>query len=248
MIPSETEKEIAATLGNAEAISINNQSFTTEKSVQVYDDIQNVILSEGSLMYLILKRGMDILLSLLGMIILSPLFIIIALWIKLEDKNGPVFFKQHRVGKNGEIFYMYKFRSMVSNAEELLKELLHLNEVSGAMFKIKFDPRITKVGRFIRATSIDELPQLWNVFKGEMSLVGPRPPLIKEVEQYNEKHMKRLSVKPGCTGLWQATVRNSVGFEEMVDLDIKYIKEKNIWFDVKIIFMTVLIIFKSNAH
>jgi len=245
---SNTEKEVSATLDSTEVLSVNNQKFATEQDIHVLNNNQPLVLSEGSITYLFFKRGMDILLSFIGMIILSPLFIIVSIWIKLEDKNGPVFFKQQRVGKNGEIFYMYKFRSMVSNAEDLLHELLHLNEVSGAMFKIKFDPRITKVGRFIRATSIDELPQLWNVFKGEMSLVGPRPPLIKEVEQYNEKHMKRLSVKPGCTGLWQATVRNSVGFEEMVDLDIKYIIEKNVWYDIKIIFMTILIIFKSNAH
>ncbi|RXS87341.1 sugar transferase, partial [Geobacillus sp. PK12] len=186
--------------------------------------------------YLIAKRIMDICGALAGLICLSWLFLIVALLIKLEDPKGPVFFKQVRVGKDGKEFYMYKFRSMVTNAEELLESLLHLNEVSGAMFKMKDDPRITKVGKFIRKTSIDELPQLWNVLKGDMSLVGPRPPLPREVAQYTEYDKQRLLVTPGCTGLWQVSGRSNVGFEEMVELDLKYIRERSLLYDIKIIF------------
>lgn len=141
---------------------------------------------------------------------------------------------------------MYKFRSMVSNAEELLESLLTENEIEGHMFKIKEDPRITKVGRFIRKTSIDELPQLWNVLKGEMSLVGPRPPLVREVEEYSSYHKQRLQVTPGCTGLWQVSGRNNVGFEEMVALDLEYISKRSIITDLKIILKTCKVLLGSR--
>jgi exopolysaccharide biosynthesis polyprenyl glycosylphosphotransferase len=197
--------------------------------------------------YLIAKRIMDICGALIGLICLSWLFLIVALLIKLEDPKGPVFFKQVRVGKDGKEFYMYKFRSMVTNAEELLESLLHLNEVTGAMFKMKDDPRVTKVGKFIRKTSIDELPQLWNVLKGDMSLVGPRPPLPREVAQYTEYDKQRLLVTPGCTGLWQVSGRNDLGFDEMVELDLKYIRERSLLYDIKIIFKTIKIMIKPNS-
>jgi exopolysaccharide biosynthesis polyprenyl glycosylphosphotransferase len=197
--------------------------------------------------YLIAKRIMDICGALIGLICLSWLFLIVAILIKLEDPKGPVFFKQVRVGKDGKEFYMYKFRSMVTNAEELLESLLHLNETTGAMFKMKNDPRVTKVGRFIRKTSIDELPQLWNVLKGEMSLVGPRPPLPREVAQYTEYDKQRLLVTPGCTGLWQVSGRSSLGFKEMVELDLKYIRERSLLYDIKIIFKTIKIMIKPNG-
>jgi exopolysaccharide biosynthesis polyprenyl glycosylphosphotransferase len=197
--------------------------------------------------YLIAKRIMDICGALIGLICLSWLFLIVALLIKLEDPKGPVFFKQVRVGKDGKEFYMYKFRSMVTNAEELLDSLLHLNETTGAMFKMKNDPRVTNIGRFIRKTSIDELPQLWNVLKGEMSLVGPRPPLPREVAQYTEYDKQRLLVTPGCTGLWQVSGRNDLGFDEMVELDLKYIRERSLLYDIKIIFKTIKIMIKPNS-
>jgi exopolysaccharide biosynthesis polyprenyl glycosylphosphotransferase len=196
--------------------------------------------------YLIAKRIMDICGALIGLICLSWLFLIVAILIKLEDPKGPVFFKQVRVGKDGKEFYMYKFRSMVTNAEELLESLLHLNETTGAMFKMKNDPRVTKVGKFIRKTSIDELPQLWNVLKGDMSLVGPRPPLPREVAQYTEYDKQRLLVTPGCTGLWQVSGRSSLGFREMVELDIKYINTRSIFMDLKIIFKTCLVLLGSK--
>ncbi|OQP02166.1 multidrug MFS transporter [Geobacillus sp. 44C] len=197
--------------------------------------------------YLIAKRIMDICGALIGLICLSWLFLIVAILIKLEDPKGPVFFKQVRVGKDGKEFYMYKFRSMVANAEELLESLLHLNETTGAMFKMKNDPRVTKIGRFIRKTSIDELPQLWNVLKGDMSLVGPRPPLPREVAQYTEYDKQRLLVTPGCTGLWQVSGRNDLGFDEMVELDLKYIRERSLLYDIKIIFKTIKIMIKPNS-
>lgn len=199
--------------------------------------------------YFFLKRIMDIIGAIVGIVLLSWLFAIVAILIKIEDSNGPVLFKQVRIGKNGKEFYMYKFRSMVSNAEELLDLLLDQNEVSGAMFKIKDDPRITRIGRFIRKTSIDELPQLWNVLKGDMSLVGPRPPLPREVMEYTVYDKQRLLVTPGCTGLWQISGRNSLSFEEMVDLDLEYIRNQSIINDFKIIFKTVFVLFGSkNAY
>jgi lipopolysaccharide/colanic/teichoic acid biosynthesis glycosyltransferase len=205
--------------------------------------------SKGEWIYLISKRTFDVAASFAGIIFCLPVFFIISLWIKIEDPKGSVFFKQLRVGKDGKQFYMYKFRSMVSNAEELLKDLLDKNEVSGLMFKMKEDPRITKVGRFIRRTSLDELPQLWNVLIGEMSLVGPRPPLPREVEGYSSYHMKRLAVTPGCTGLWQVSARNSVGFEKMVELDLDYIKKRNFSYDFRILLKTVaLLISMKDAY
>ena len=197
--------------------------------------------------YLLAKRIMDLLGAFLGIILLLPVFIIVAICIKLEDPKGPVFFKQIRIGKDGKNFYMYKFRSMVVDAEERLNDLLKYNEVSGAMFKIKEDPRTTKIGKFIRKTSIDELPQLWNVLKGEMSLVGPRPPLPREVAQYTEYDKQRLLVTPGCTGLWQVSGRNDLGFDEMVELDLKYIRERSLLYDIKIIFKTIKIMIKPNS-
>jgi lipopolysaccharide/colanic/teichoic acid biosynthesis glycosyltransferase len=182
--------------------------------------------------YRFIKRVFDFVASLLGLIILSPLFLIIAIAIKVEDPKGAVFYSQTRLGRGEVPFKMYKFRSMVSNADELLEKLLKDNEIDGAMFKMQDDPRVTKIGRFIRKYSIDELPQLLNVLQGSMSLVGPRPPLPREVEEYSDYDKQRLAVKPGCTGLWQATVRNSVGFDEMVKLDLTYISKRSVAFDV----------------
>ncbi|KLA28548.1 sugar transferase [Bacillus cereus] len=196
--------------------------------------------------YLMSKRFLDCMGALLGLILLFPVFLIVAALIKYEDPKGPVFFKQLRVGKDGKKFYMYKFRSMVMDAEDRLKELLKYNEVSGAMFKMKEDPRVTKIGRFIRKTSIDELPQLINVLKGEMSLVGPRPPLLREVEDYTVYDKQRLLVTPGCTGLWQVSGRSNLSFEQMVELDIYYIIQRDIILDVKILLRTVKVLLGSE--
>ena len=193
--------------------------------------------------YLFLKRSLDILASLAGLIVLSPLFLIVALAIKIEDPKGSVFFSQQRCGKDNKLFPMYKFRSMVSNAEELLEELKEMNEMDGPVFKIKEDPRITKVGKFIRKTSIDELPQLLNVLKGDMSLVGPRPAIPHEVAEYNEYQIQRLLVKPGITCIWQVSGRNTIGFDEWVEMDLEYIKTRSFLLDLKLIFKTVGVLF-----
>lgn len=193
-----------------------------------------------------LKRIFDFLASAVALILLSPLFLILAIKIKGED-GGPVFYSQIRIGKDEKPFRIYKFRSMVVNAEKMKKDLLEKNEVEGAMFKIHDDPRITKVGKFIRAHSLDELPQLWNVLIGNMSLVGPRPPLPKEVEMYSDYDKQRLLVKPGCSGLWQATSRNAADFAEMVQLDIEYINRSSVFFDLWIVFKTIGVIFHPNG-
>ena len=192
--------------------------------------------------YEISKRAIDIIGAGSGLLLLSPVIVIVACAIKFTSK-GPIFFSQKRVGKNGELFDMYKFRSMVVNAEELKEKLAHQNEMSGPMFKMKDDPRVTKVGKFIRKTSLDELPQLWNVLKGDMSLVGPRPSLHKEVVQFEKWMYRRLSVKPGLTCYWQVSGRNNIDFEDWMKLDIKYVDERNIWIDIKLIFKTVLVLF-----
>lgn len=192
-----------------------------------------------------MKRLFDIVAATCGIVILSPLMIIIAVVIKGED-HGPIFYKQVRVGKNGKIFKMYKFRSMFVNADKMLDKLKEQNDVDGPMFKMKDDPRVTKIGHFIRKHSLDELPQFLNVLKGDMSLVGPRPPLPSEVAEYKEYDKQRLYVIPGCTGLWQATERNEVGFDEMVQLDIQYIQRASFMFDLWIIWKTIEIIIKPN--
>ncbi|MGI8385435.1 sugar transferase [Robertmurraya sp. P23] len=198
--------------------------------------------------YNISKRLIDFLFSSFGILLFLPLFLLIGLLIKLEDPKGPVLFKQVRVGKNGEEFYMYKFRSMVTDAEKQLENLLKYNEVNGLMFKMKDDPRVTKVGKFLRKTSLDEFPQLFNVLKGQMSLVGPRPALPREVKEYNSYHKQRLLVVPGCTGLWQVTARNTVGFEEMVNLDIEYIQKRTVFYDLKLIFSTFNVLLSKTGY
>ncbi|KHE71457.1 multidrug MFS transporter [Halobacillus sp. BBL2006] len=202
-----------------------------------------------SMYYLFLKRSMDIFLSILGLILLAPLLILVSILIKIDDPRGNVIFKQTRVGKNEIKFNMYKFRSMVSNAEQLKASLINENEADGPVFKMKKDPRITKIGAFIRKTSIDELPQLINVIKGEMSLVGPRPPILEEVNQYSNYEKLRLRVLPGLTCYWQVGGRNDISFKEWIELDLKYITERNIFIDIKLIVKTITVLFGSkNAY
>lgn len=202
--------------------------------------------ADRQVMYQWLKRCMDIAVSLTGLILLSPVFLVIALLIKLEDPRGSVFFSQTRIGKDEKPFRMYKFRSMVANAESLLKDLLEQNEVEGAMFKMKHDPRVTRIGAILRKTSLDELPQLFNVLRGEMSLVGPRPPLEREVAEYTDYDRQRLTVKPGCTGLWQISGRSNLSFAQMVNLDIRYIRERGLFLDLKILIGTVRVLLGSK--
>lgn len=204
---------------------------------------------EKRILYHLFKRFFDELLSIIAIILLIPVFVVTAILIKIDDPNGPIFYSQIRIGRNGHPFKMYKFRSMVINADKRLEPLLKHNEVEGAMFKMKSDPRVTRIGKVIRKYSIDELPQLLNVIKGDMALVGPRPPLRREVRNYTKYDKQRLLVIPGCTGLWQVSERNNVGFHEMVKLDIKYIINASLWLDVCILFKTVwIMIFPNDAY
>lgn len=200
---------------------------------------------DSRIVYRTVKKTMDRVFSAVALLILSPLFLIVSLLIKHED-HGPVFYIQRRIGRNGKIFNMYKFRSMVVHADQKIDKLADKNEVEGPMFKMREDPRVTSIGKVIRKYSIDELPQLLNVLQGDMALVGPRPPLEREVQDYSKYDFQRLMVTPGCTGLWQVTKRNSVGFHEMVQLDIEYIQKSSLLFDLGILFKTVKIMIKPN--
>lgn len=198
---------------------------------------------------LFVKRVMDIIGAIVGCLVTIIIGIFVAPLILIED-GGPVLFKQQRVGKNGKYFYMYKFRSMYNDAEERRKKLMKSgkNEMDGAMFKMKDDPRITKVGKFIRKTSLDEFPQFFNVLKGDMSLVGTRPPMLDEYKQYSRHHKRRLSLKPGITGLWQTSGRSEItDFEEVVRLDCYYIDHWSVLFDIKILLMTVVAVLTGKG-
>ncbi|GIV16762.1 MAG: multidrug MFS transporter [Armatimonadota bacterium] len=189
--------------------------------------------------YRLAKRALDVVVASIGLILLAPLMLLIAIAIKL-DSPGPVLFRQVRIGKGGKPFWFIKFRSMVKNAEQIKRELIPKNEVRGGpVFKMRNDPRVTRVGRFLRRYSLDELPQLIHVLHGEMSLVGPRPPLPSEVASYGEWEMRRLSVTPGLTCLWQISGRSDIGFREWVELDHIYIDTMSFWTDLKILLFTV---------
>jgi exopolysaccharide biosynthesis polyprenyl glycosylphosphotransferase len=193
------------------------------------------------------KRILDFTGALVGIILTGPIMLATAIAIRVTDP-GPVLFRQVRAGRNGRTFTMLKFRSMVMDAEKRKAELMHLNEMDGPVFKIKRDPRITAVGRFIRKTSIDELPQLFNILFGDMSLVGPRPPLPSEVDQYEPWQRRRLSVKPGLTGMWQVSGRNQIDFDEWMKMDLEYIDNWSLWLDLKIILKTVpAVVLRSGA-
>lgn len=227
------------------SISPPDKQIPTTKEPAVHS-FEKVHTNETQL-YLMSKRFLDIAGSLAGLILLSPLFLIVGMLIKLEDWESPIFFKQKRAGKNGEIFYMYKFRSMVSNAEELKASLIKYNEATGPVFKIRLDPRVTKIGRFLRKTSIDELPQLFNVLKGEMSLVGPRPALPNEVALYNNYEKQRLMITPGLTCLWQINGRSNISFQEWVEMDLNYIRQRCLLLDIKLILKTIIVLFGSKG-
>lgn len=203
----------------------------------------------GKGFYRIVSRTQDIVISLLAIIVLSPLLLIIAIAIIIDDPKGGPIFSQERVGRDGKIFRFYKFRSMCIDAEEKLEKLLQSNEKDGPVFKIKEDPRITRVGRFIRRTSIDELPQLVNVLLGDMSIVGPRPALPREVSQYGEFEKQRFFVTPGLTCYWQIQPhRDKISFDEWMDLDMKYINERSFTVDWKIIFKTVIAVLTGQGE
>jgi exopolysaccharide biosynthesis polyprenyl glycosylphosphotransferase len=196
---------------------------------------------------LLAKRAMDILVSAVGLIVLSPLLAAIAIAIKL-DSPGPAFYLSTRVGKKGRKFTCYKLRSMVVNADALKDGLRNLNQRCGPTFKISHDPRITRLGCFLRQTSLDELPQLGNVLKGDMSLVGPRPPSTDDFDQYSLEHLRRLDVTPGITGLWQISARRDPSFERNMALDIEYIENWNLWLDLKILMKTIPTVVAGNGE
>lgn len=195
---------------------------------------------------LVIKRFMDLALSGIGILIILPLLIVTAVAIK-STSSGPIIYKQKRTGKNGTPFVMYKFRSMVTNADRLKSQMVSQNEVAGPAFKMKQDPRITKLGVYLRKYSIDELPQLFNVLKGEMSLIGPRPPLPEEVKRYSDQQWRRMDVRPGMTGLWQVSGRSDLTFDEWVNLDIQYIERWSISLEFKIILKTIPVVMKGSG-
>ena len=195
------------------------------------------------------KRAFDIVASLLALIVLSPFLLIIYILIFVDDPKASPVFRQKRIGRHGKEFTMYKFRTMVANAEQIRGELADKNEMDGPVFKIKEDPRITKIGKFLRKTGIDEILQLVNVLKGDMSLVGPRPPLPEEVSEYDDYQKLRLVVTPGLTCIWQTTKeRNDVSFEEWVNMDIDYIEHRTMLLDIKMIFKTVAVMFGRDGR
>lgn len=222
-------------------MQINNEKIITalDNDSTIEKSFETVYIKKQPI-YNVTKRVLDILFSFIGIVVLFVPLLIVAAVIVIDSPGASPIYVQERVGKNGKRFKFYKFRSMVPNAEKMLDDLLDKNEMDGPAFKMKDDPRITKFGRVIRRTSIDELPQLWNILLGDMSFVGPRPPLPREVEMYNEHQLQRLAVTPGLTCYWQVQPkRNSLSFDEWLELDLKYISERSFGTDVKILFKTV---------
>jgi exopolysaccharide biosynthesis polyprenyl glycosylphosphotransferase len=202
--------------------------------------------SEVPEVQLLLKRVLDMIFSVFTLVILSPLLLIIAVAVKL-DSPGPVFYPSERIGKKGRVFRCFKFRTMVLDADKRLAEMKHLNEREGILFKISDDPRITRLGRFLRKYSLDELPQFFNVLRGDMSIVGPRPPIGSEVSEYKLSHLRRLDVTPGITGLWQVQARQDPSFDSYISLDVTYIENWSIWLDLQIIMRTIGVVFAGTG-
>jgi exopolysaccharide biosynthesis polyprenyl glycosylphosphotransferase len=196
---------------------------------------------------LLAKRAIDTLLAGLALLALAPVFAVLAAIIVI-DSPGPVFYVSRRVGRKGQVFSCFKLRTMVTDAEQLKAKLQHLNERDGVLFKIANDPRVTRVGRYLRKYSLDELAQLWNVFRGDMSLVGPRPPLANEVEKYQLDHLRRLEVAPGITGLWQVEARTNPSFERYIELDLKYVRDWNLLLDLRIVVKTIAVVFAGTGQ
>lgn len=226
-------------------MGIANTKETASKTVL----LDREAVRQNNRKYRVGRRIQDILVALIGLLLLWPLMLIVALVIVIDSPGAGPIFSQTRVGKDGKEFTFYKFRSMHPKAEDKLEELLPHNEMQGPVFKIKDDPRITRVGRFIRKTSIDELPQLWNILKGDMSIVGPRPGLPREVVQYDDYARQRLLVQPGLTCLWQIQPsRNELTFDEWLELDVQYIRERSFRLDWKIIFKTFGAVLGMNGE
>lgn len=230
-----------------------SSSHDSKLDYQAGEFMQNIniphnIKIKGGKVYAFFKRMFDIVCSLLALIVLSPVLLIVGLLVKCTSK-GPMIYKSKRVGKEGKIFWFYKFRSMYRDADERLQELLDKNEIKdGIIFKMKDDPRITPFGKFIRKTSIDELPQLINILKGDMSIIGPRAALPREVAQYYDKALDRLLIKPGLSGEWQTHGRSSTTFDEMIQMDLAYIsKKRSFFYDIKLIFLTVWVVITGKG-
>lgn len=227
-----------------EVASLRDQSIITPTGPSTNNKSRGVIFGDvawqvpASRFYLLSKRVIDVVFSALILILLSPILLVVALAIKL-DSSGPIFFRQIRCGQKGKDFFMFKFRSMVANAEDLKRKLHAFNEVDGPMFKIMEDPRITRVGKFLRDTNLDEIPQLWNVLKGEMSLVGPRPLCMEEMRHNPKWRDCRLAVRPGVTGLWQAKAHDKVFFSDWIRYDMEYVANCSLWFDLQIVMLTL---------
>ncbi|MGD0097330.1 MAG: sugar transferase [Terracidiphilus sp.] len=219
-----------------------------ESPIEYIGQFPTIPLQHGSVpeIALLLKRMVDIVLSSMVLIAISPLLVVIAVAIKL-DSPGSIFYRSERLGKKGRVFGCIKFRTMVSDAEKRRAELMHMNERDGVFFKITNDPRITKLGRFLRKYSLDELPQFFNVLLGDMSIVGPRPPLASEVKEYKLSHLRRLDVTPGITGLWQVQSRQDPSFDSYVSLDVTYIENWSVWLDLKIILRTIGVVIAGTG-
>lgn len=230
----------------ASAKSAEKPEYKPEYKAEYRAEYKPEYKIKNKTIYSIVKRIFDFTFSLLALVLLIPVFVIIAIAIKLDD-GGPVFYVSDRVGKNGTPFKFYKFRSMYVNADEIYEKIKQTNETGGPTFKMKDDPRVTKSGKFLRKTSLDELPQLFNVLKGDMSLVGPRPPLLREVNNYNDYLMQRLTVPGGLTCYWQISGRSAIDFDGMVELDLKYIEERGILTDLKILFLTIPAVLKGDG-
>lgn len=226
-------------------MALDSQQKTTDTGA-ARSSAEAIGASRRSSSQMAIKRAMDIALTLLAMPLALPLGLLIGIMIKLDSK-GPIFYTQKRVGKGEKLFTLFKFRSMKDGANALKNQLKDKNEAAGPVFKIKKDPRITRVGAILRKSSLDELPQLINIMKGEMSIVGPRPPLPEEVEKYNDYQRGRLAVKPGLTCLWQIQGRSSIGFDQWVELDLEYIRTQSIWVDIKIICKTIPAVLKGTG-
>jgi exopolysaccharide biosynthesis polyprenyl glycosylphosphotransferase len=194
----------------------------------------------------LLKRVLDITLATLALMVMAPVMLLIALAVRI-DSTGPIFYRAQRIGRKGRTFVCYKFRTMIVNADQLKAELEHMNERDGVLFKIEKDPRVTPVGRILRKYSLDELPQFYNVLRGDMSLVGPRPPMAAEVEQYDLAHLRRLDVLPGITGLWQVEARQDPSFDSYISLDTAYVENWTLWLDLKILARTVGVVFSGTG-
>lgn len=236
-------------------VTMENSQITEEKmgmntgafSAGSHSEVVDLEVKESRL-YSASKRLFDLVVGIIVLVLLIPIFPIIAVMIKL-DTPGPIFFKQKRVGKNGRIFDFYKFRSMEKEAERKKEEIRDLNEQEGPLFKIKSDPRITNVGKFLRRSSFDELPQIFNVLKGDMSIVGPRPQIPSEVAQYRPWHRRRLDVTPGITCYWQISGRSHIGFEEWMRLDMEYLNSRSFWTDLVIFLKTIpAVIARKGAY